>query len=114
MNKSTDTNVLSLGRFRDEISRVKAPYLTRDNPLEPLSISMPVDHIHVVLGASPYISLRSGTVSVTLSHIQTIKRSIKGGVKGYRIVCGDYTASIEPRPVEYHIYYDKKGELHNG
>lgn len=103
---NTDTNVLSLGRFRDEISEMKAPYLTRDEPLEPLSISMLVDHISVVLGASPYITLRSGTTSVTLSHIQTIKRSTKRGKKSYKIVCGDYSESDIPRPIEYRLYVE--------
>lgn len=106
MNMSTDTNVLSLGRFRDEISRAKAPYLTRNEPLESLSISMSVDHIGVVLGASPYITLRSGTTSVTLSHIQTIKRSTKRGRKSYKIVCGDYSESDTPRPIEYRLYME--------
>lgn len=95
---------MSLGRFRADISNMTAPRLTRDNPLEPLSISMPVDSIHVVLGAFPYIALHSGPASVTLSHIQTVKRSTKGGRKSYLIVCGDYTTSNVPQLVEYRIF----------
>lgn len=102
---------ITLGRFREEIGRMNALHLIRDEPLEPLSISMPVDRIGVILGASPYIALHSGTASVTLSHIQTVKRSIKGGQKSYRIICGNYTASNVPQLVEYRLFYEElKGE----
>lgn len=102
-----NTLEMSLGRFRADISKMTSPRLTRDNPLEPLSISMPVDSIHVVLGASPYIALHSGPASVTLSHIKTVKKSIKDGRKSYRIICGDYTASDIPQLVEYRIFCGK-------
>lgn len=99
------TRNLTLGRFREEISGLNPPYLTRDEPLDPLSIAMQVDSINVILGASPYISLRSGNTSVCLSHILTIKPSMKRGQKSYRVVCGDYTASNDPQPIEYRLVF---------
>ena len=101
-----DTNTsLSLGRFREEISGLNPPYFERDEPLEPLSVKMQADSINVILGAASYISLRSGNASITLSHIQAIKPSVKHGQKSYRVICGDYTASNNPQPIEYrHIF----------
>lgn len=99
------TTGLSLGRFREEISGLNPPYFERGEPLEPLSVKMQVDKISVILGASPYISLRSGNTSVCLSHIQTIKPSMKGGQKSYKIICGDYTASNNPQPIEYRLVF---------
>jgi len=105
MDATNDTTGLSLGQFRNEISRMKDSRLTRDEPLEPLSISMPIDHIAVALGASPYISLRSGSTSVALSHVRAVKRSVKGGVKSYKIICNDYSTSNVPVPVEYRLFF---------
>ena len=99
------TTGLSLGRFREEISGLNPPYFERDEPLEPLSVKMQVDKISVILGASPYIALRSGNTSVTLSHIQTIKPSVKHGQKSYKVICGDYTASNDPQPIEYRLVF---------
>lgn len=95
------TTSLSLGKFREEISDLKPLVLTRDEPLEPLSISMQADSITIVLGASPYIALRSGNTSICLSHIQTVRRSTYHGKNAFRIVCGDYTASNDPQPIGY-------------
>lgn len=113
MNLNTS---LSLGEFREEIRNLKPPFLTRNEPLEPLNISMQADHISIVLGASSYIALRSGNTSVTLSHIMDIIPSAKPGRKkrgqkverwrgSYLIVCGDYTLSDDPRPVKYYLTF---------
>ena len=99
------TRNLTLGQFRELTRDLKPPRLVRDEPLEPLSISMQADNINVILSASPYIALRSGNTSVTLSHIQTIKPSVKHGQKSYKVVCGDYTASNDPQPIEYRLVF---------
>jgi len=95
---------ISLGKFRAEIASMTAPRLVRNEPLEPLSISVHANSVNVVLGASPCISLCSGLTSVVLSHILEIKRSIKGGERSYKIICDDYTASDIPVPVEYRLF----------
>jgi len=100
-------SIITLGRFQQEISGMKGLELIRDEPLEPISIHMPVEHVHVILSASPYIALRSGSVHICLSHIQTIRRSTKRGRKLYRIKCGDYTASDTAVPVEYCLWYEE-------
>lgn len=99
------TTGLPLGRFREEISSLKPPYFERDEPLEPLSVKIQADSINVILGGSPYISLRSGNTSICLSHIQTIKRSVKHGQKSYRVICSDYTVSDDPHPIEYRLIF---------
>ena len=99
------TRNMTLGQFMKEISGLKPPRLTRDEPFEPLSISMQADSINVILSASPYIALRSGNTSVTLSHVQTVKPSVKHGQKSYKVICGDYTASNDPQPIEYRLVF---------
>lgn len=98
---------LSLGRFCREVAKMENPrFLLKINEvLNPLAISAPIDRITVILGASPYIAMHSGLASITLSHIQEIKRSVKRGRKSYKIICGDYTASNTPEPVAYYLYY---------
>lgn len=103
MCNASNTPEMSLGRFRDEITRVKPMLLVRDEPLEPLSIVMPVDSVAVTLGASPCISLKFGAASVVLTHIQAVKPSVKGGTRSFRIVCSDYSASNVPVIVEYRL-----------
>lgn len=99
-------NTISLGQFKNEINSLSGLHLTRDEPLEPLSIEMPVDHVHVTLGASPYIVLRSGLATAALSHITEIRRSNKGGRKSYKIVCKDYSSNFDdPARVEFRLFY---------
>jgi len=102
---------ISLGIFRQEISGMKGLRFTGNNPLEPISISMPVDSVHVSL---PYnIYLASGSVRVCLSHIQTIKRFDKDSRKSYLITCGDYKASDTTVPVKYRLWYEESDEEKN-
>ncbi len=97
---------ISLGMFRAEIGNITAPYLTYDNPLKSLSVSMPIDRVSVILGASPYIVFCSGLTRVTLSHVQNIKRSMKEGKRHYKIICSDYTQDT-PVSIEYHLFCEK-------
>lgn len=98
-------NTISLGQFRNEISTLSGLHLTRDEPLEPLSVSMPVDRVGVILGASPYITLHSGAATAVLSHITEIKRSAKGGRKSYKVTCSSYESSDTPIQVQFQLYY---------
>lgn len=94
-------SVISLAQFRGEIASTKNLQLTNDDPLRPSSIDMKVDHVTVVLGASPYIALKNACGSICLSHIKSIKRSLASGRRSYIIRCGDYTVSNDPVPVDY-------------
>ena len=98
-------NTISLGQFRNEISTLSGLHLTRDEPLEPLSVSMPVDRVCVVLGASPYIVLHSGSATAVLSHIAEIRRSNKGGRKSYKIACNSYANSAVPAQMQFRLFY---------
>jgi len=49
---------ISLGKFRDDVVNMTAPRLTRDDPLDPLAISLAVGNIAVVLGASPHTNFQ--------------------------------------------------------
>lgn len=99
------TTGISLGSFRKAISGLKPPRLVLDNPLEPLSLKMQADSIHVIIGANPYISLRSGDTNITLSHVQTVRPSIWRDQKSYNIVCGDYSTSDIPRLIKYRLVF---------
>lgn len=92
-------NTVTLGQFRNEISTVTDLHFSIDNPLEPLSVIMPVDRVGVVLGASPYITLHSGSAAAVLSHIVRVRRSVKDGKRSYKIVCNDYSLNFE-NPVQ--------------
>lgn len=97
-------NTITLGQFRNEIGTVTDLHFTVDNPLEPLSISMPVDRVGVVLGASPYITLHSGSAAAVLSHITRIRRSVKDGKRSYKIACNDYSSNFDnPAQVEFRL-----------
>lgn len=98
-------NILSLGQFRNEISALSGLHLTRDEPLEPLSVSIPVDRVCVVLGASPYIVLHYGSAAAVLSHITEIIRSNKGGRKSYKTVCNSYASSDVPVQMQFRLFY---------
>lgn len=98
-------NILSLGQFRNEISALSGLHLTRDEPLEPLSVLMPVDCVGVVLGASPYIVLHSGAATAVLSHITEIRRSVKKGRNSYKIICNNYANPDVPTQVQFRLYY---------
>lgn len=96
---------MSLGTFRTDVKELTALYFEADNPLEPLYVYMPVDRISVILSASPYIALRSGSTSIALSHIRWIERSIKGGRKSYEIICANYTQNLsDPELVKYRLF----------
>ena len=98
-------NTISLGQFRNEIGTLPGLHLTRDEPFEPLSVSMPVDRVCVVLGASPYIVLHSGSATAVLSHIAEIRRSNKGGRKSYKIACNSYANSAVPAQMQFRLFY---------
>lgn len=105
-------NDISLGQFRNEVNSVLNLHLTRDEPLEPLSLFVPVDRARVVLGASPYIVLCSGSASITLSHIHQIKRSTKGGRKSYKIICKNYADTSDPIQTQFRLYYEDSRNSH--
>lgn len=82
---------ISAGMFRADIAGMVNPCLTMDELFEPLSISMAVNQISVVLGCSPCIVFCSGSTNITLSHIQKIERCIIGGKERvYQITCKNY------------------------
>ena len=94
------TRNLTLGQFRELTSNLKPPYITYSNPLTPVSVYMQSDFMHIVLCASSHITLKSGEVQVSISHIQVIKRITRHGKNAFKIICNDYTASNDPVPVE--------------
>lgn len=94
------TRNLSLGQFRELVRDLKPPRLTWDCPFSPLTVSIQMDNVSVILSASPFIALRSGENHVSLSHIQTIKRTTRHGKNAFMVVCNDYTSTNNPVPVE--------------
>lgn len=98
-------NTISLGQFRNEIGTLSGLHLVMDEAMEPLSVWMPVDRVRVTLGASPCVSLHSGSANAVLSHIIKIRRSAKSGRKFYRITCGNYVSSDVPAQVQFLLYY---------
>lgn len=101
---------LSLGRFWEEISGLKPPRLVRDDPLEPLSVFMKSESVHVVLGACSCIYLRAGDITIVLSHIEAVKRSQKGGQRSYVIICRDISDSDIPKLVKFRLIFEDKEE----
>jgi len=95
---------ISMSRFRSETESCKHFLLTYDDPLSPLSFSIPFDHIAVCLSASPYISLRNGNTKLCLSHVESIKKyGSSESEKGFVLVCNDYSLSDIPSPVRFSL-----------
>ncbi len=95
---------LSMGQFRSDVCQRKNLTLEFDEPLLPVTVKTKIDHLSVVLSASPYISVINEAGYVCISHIKTIWRCEDDN--SYIIRCGDYSSCNDPALVDYRLHYN--------
>ncbi len=95
-------SVVSLGRFKEETKRYQSFFLTYENPLSPVNISVFFNRMAVALSASPYIALRNNNISLCLSHLVSIQECwTNTEEKCFALFCNDYSILGTPTPTKF-------------
>ena len=89
---------LTPGEFRQQLARYTLFRLEYAAPLSPLTIDALFERANVCFGVGAYLSLRNSDLSITVSHIQKIR---KWGAK-YFLQCLDYSGE-KPIEVTYRL-----------